>query len=202
WNRGERRKGESGALPLRGLAGENKRADDPPSLTPYHGKRDALNQNPCHYSMIISVYIKKDQQAQKYFSEVIEKMERYEKERLNDIDEFYVRQCKRMDVTPKKPSLSEREIKWEKIIPKRNPELKGTFGILNTYPEDKYVFEKYTPMYAYLYELFNLMDGQRDMLEIIRTVEAEALASNYKTFSYEEIMDFLQLLKKEEIITY
>lgn len=68
--------------------------------------------------------------------------------------------------------------------------------------ENKYAFAKYSPMHAYLYELFNLMDGQRNMLEIVQAVEAEALSSNYQTYSFEEILEFLQLLKEEEIITY
>ncbi|MFP4082497.1 MAG: hypothetical protein ACLFVG_07030, partial [Candidatus Aminicenantes bacterium] len=37
-------------FPLRGLGGENKRADGPPSLTPYHGKREAYDVHKMFYS--------------------------------------------------------------------------------------------------------------------------------------------------------
>lgn len=148
------------------------------------------------------LFIKENREASSYLSNTLKKMLRFEKECLADIHKFYQWRCNRLSVTPKEPQLSKEEIELKKIVPKRNPELKGTLGILNTYPDDKYAFSKYSPMYAYLYELYNLMDGKRNMLEIVQAVEAEALSSNYQTYSFEEILEFLQLLKEEGIITY
>jgi len=148
------------------------------------------------------LFIKADREASEYLSNTLKKMQRFEKECLGDVYKFYQWRCNRLGIRPKEPRLSKEEIELKKIVPKRNPELKGTFGILNTYPDDKYAFANYSPMYAYLYELFNLMDGQRNMLEIVQVVEAEALSSNYQTYSFKEIMEFLQLLQEEGIINY
>ena len=107
-----------------------------------------------------------------------------------------------MNINPKDPRLSEREIQLKRIIPKRNPNLKGAWGILNTYPDDRYAFQKYSPMQAYFFEMLNGMDGKRNMLEIVKAVKAEALSSNYQRFSIDETMDFLEKLKEQKIIDY
>ena len=148
------------------------------------------------------LFIKGNREAADYLSKKLRKMERLENECLTEVDEYHKMMCRKLSVKLKIMEPAKQETELRKIVPTRKPELKGAFGILNTYPDDKYAFQKYTPMSAYLYELFNLMDGTRNMLDIIRQVDAEALSSNYQTFTIEEVVEFIGLLKDEGIITY
>ncbi len=147
------------------------------------------------------LFIKGDPAGEKSLSRLLKEMESYEAKLLAGLEDIYAWQCANLEIQPEEPVLTEMERTLQNIIPERNPELKGTFGLLNHYPEDRYVFERFSPMYAYHYELLNLMDGNRDMLDIIRAVEAEALSSNYQTYSYEDVMEFLRLLQEDGIIT-
>jgi hypothetical protein len=72
----------------------------------------------------------------------------------------------------------------------------------NDYPLEKYQFKDIMPDHPYYYELLNLMDGHRNMLEIIRFVQAEALSVNYEPLSYNQIKEYLGLLKEAGIISY
>ena len=80
--------------------------------------------------------------------------------------------------------------------------MKGAWGILNNVPEDKYAYARYSPMQGYLYEVLNLMDGKRNMLEIIEAVEVEAFLSNYQTYTYDQILEFMALLRTDGVISY
>lgn len=148
------------------------------------------------------LFIKGARAAADYLSKALKKMDSSEQECLNDIKSLYHRQCRRMKIKPEDPELSKEELQLKNIIPRRNADLKGAWGILNTYPDDRYAFQKYSPMHAYLFEVLNRMDGQRNMLEIVQAVEAEALSSNYPRFSLDETMDFLAKLKEQNIIDY
>ena len=113
-----------------------------------------------------------------------------------------MKNSRNMKIKPENPGLSKEELQLKNIIPTRNADLKGAWGILNTYPDDKYAFQKYSPMQAYFFEMLNWMDGKRNMLEIVEAVEAEALSSNYPRYTYDETMDFLVKLKEQKIIDY
>lgn len=146
------------------------------------------------------VFVKTNKEAANDLKQSISKTDRFREECLGEIRDLYQNMCRTLGIEPGKASLSEEEVEFQNIVPLRNPKLKGAFGILNTYPDDKYVFKDFSPMSAYLYELLNMMDGERNLLEIVRAVDAEALSSNYRTYTFKEISDFLQLLKKEGII--
>jgi hypothetical protein len=148
------------------------------------------------------LFIKGDQTAAAYLAKAIKRLAKSEEECLIEIKEIFDWRCQRMKIKPVEPELSREEIQLKNIIPKRNAELKGAWGILNVYPDDKYAFRRYSPMYAYLFEMLNWMDGQRNMLEIVEAVDAEALSSNYHRFSHEETLDFLEKLKEQKIIDY
>ena len=146
--------------------------------------------------------IKKNQMAVEYLGSALKRMENFETECREELRSLYKMKALSFNMVPEKPALSSKERKMKKIIPRFNPSLKGTFGILNTWPDDRYAFERYSPMYAFLYELLNFMNGDRNLFDIVNAVEAEALSSNYPRFSAEEIYEFLELLKREGIITY
>jgi hypothetical protein len=148
------------------------------------------------------LFIKGDRAAAAYLAKVMKRMTISEKECLKDIKDLFDWQCQRMKIKPTDLELSQEESLLKNIIPKKNADLKGAWGILNSYPDDKYAFQRYSPMHAYLFEMLNWMDGQHNMLEIVEAVDAEALSSNYPRFSHEETLDFLEKLKEQKIIDY
>jgi len=148
------------------------------------------------------LFIKGDSAATDHLSKVLKRMISSEQECMNDIKSIFDRQCRRMKMKPADPELNKEEMQLKNIVPRRNADLKGAWGILNTYPDDKYAFQRYSPMYAYLFELLNWMDGKRNMLEIVEAVEAESLSSNYPRFSHGETLDFLEKLREQNIIDY
>jgi len=160
------------------------------------------NQRERHALESTRLFIKSDREAAAYLFKVIKQMDTFEKDCLNEIRNFYEWQCQSMKIKPIDPKLSKEELQLKNIVPKRDANLKGAWGILNTYPDDKYAFQKYSPMQAYFFEMLNWMDGKRNMLEIVEAVEAEALSSSYPRFSYDETMDFLEKLKEQKIIDY
>jgi hypothetical protein len=118
-----------------------------------------------------------------------------------DLGAVYERCCRLAGMPAAQAVFSKIEKSWKTIIPRRNPKLKGTFGILNR-PGEKYAYEPFNPMHAFLYELVNLMDSRRSLLEIVEAVRAQSLACNYPVFSVEEIERFLDLLKKDGVVTF
>lgn len=148
------------------------------------------------------LFIKGEVQARSYLSNSLEKLNRFEDACRDEFQEFFKIHTTGRGMRPSFMNVSGLERKLEKMIPRRNPELKGSWGILNIYPDDKYALEKYSPMQAYLFEVLNRIDGKTNMLEIVEAAYAEALSSNYQIFSREEILEFLQNLRKEGIISY
>jgi aminopeptidase YwaD len=146
--------------------------------------------------------IKKNRKSGDYLERTLGRMKNFETECRADLQSLYRMKASGFDRIPEEPTLSAEDLKMKKIVPRFNPSLKGTFGILNIWPDDSYAFERYSPMYAFLYELLNLMNGDRNLFDIVNAVEAEALSSNYPRFSADEIFEFLELLRKEGIITY
>ena len=148
------------------------------------------------------VFIKGDPQASSYLSQALEKMRRFEKECSADLSSFSSWRWAKLGIQPRQPVLTVEELEFQKIVPSPNPRLKGNFGILNEYPVEKYQFQNIDPDHPFYYELLNFMDGRRNLLEIIRAVQAEALSANYETLSSKEIKEYLKLLKDAEIISY
>jgi hypothetical protein len=148
------------------------------------------------------VFIKGDPQASSYLSQGLEKMRRFEKECSADLSSFSSWRWAKLGIQPRQPVLTVEELEFQKIVPSPNPRLKGNFGILNEYPVEKYQFQNIDPDHPFYYELLNFMDGRRNLLEIIRAVQAEALSANYETLSSKEIKEYLKLLKDAEIISY
>jgi hypothetical protein len=129
-------------------------------------------------------------------------MQKFEKECLTEILEFYQMKCGKLGIKAEMPQLTTEELELKNIVPIRNPELKGALGILNEYGVDKYAYQKFSPMITFYYELLNFMDGKRNMLEVYQAVQAEALSANCEAFSIKDVMEYLKLLKKDGVISY
>jgi len=148
------------------------------------------------------IFIKENKEASSYLDSILLKINKFEKDCLEDVQSCYALRCRQLDVKPEIPGLSEEERQLKKIVPVLDKKLKGIFGRLNEYPFEKYQLPDLMPDIPYYFELFNLMDGHRNMLDIFWAVESEALSANYQTLSFKEIMKFLELLKEADIISY
>ncbi|MEW5901544.1 MAG: M28 family peptidase [Acidobacteriota bacterium] len=137
------------------------------------------------------IFVKNDKEASLHLTKALKTMEAREKEWREELG-----------LKAAEAVLTEIEKRLAASIPLPNPALKGTLGILNSYPADKYQYPKFSPMSAYFYELLNYMDGKRTLLEAIRAVEAECLSSHYQVFSPEDALEFAEALKRDGVISY
>lgn len=112
------------------------------------------------------IFVKGNKEASLYFDKTLKKLRRFESESLADFQEFYQWRCVKLKVKPERPSLSEEELKLKEIVPVPKSNLKGRFGILTDYDVEKGQSQIIHSSIPFYYELFNLMDGRRNMLDI------------------------------------
>jgi aminopeptidase YwaD len=150
----------------------------------------------------VKLFIKESKEPSAYLNQTIGRMQKFEKECLTEILEFYQMKCGKLGIKAEMPQLTAEELELKNIVPVRNPELKGTLGVLNEYGVDKYAYQKFSPMITFYYELLNFMDGKRNMLEVYQAVQAEALSANCEAFSIKDVMEYLKTLKQDGVISY
>jgi hypothetical protein len=150
------------------------------------------------------VFAKGDAGVLNYVERMEAKIREFEKESRADLSVF--RQTRAampgLGEGSLQPEYSPEENKMKRIVPKRNPELLGDFGSLNEYPVERYQLQSIMPDHPYYFELLSLMDGKRNMLDILRFVQAEALSVNYEPLSFDQVREYLGLLKEAGIISY
>jgi len=149
-----------------------------------------------------TLFIKGDKASAAHLSAMIDKLGPFEKESRRDLADLYRRTCASLGIPAAAPELSAEESALRAIIPKPNPHLIGALGLVNNYPDDKYAFPKLGALVTFSYELLNLMDGKRNLLEILQAVRAEALSSNLETFPVKDVREFVEALKKAEVVSY
>lgn len=145
------------------------------------------------------VFAENDRNARFHISERTKRIIDMEAVLLDDLTAAYERLCGKFRLETKEPVLNPVETDWADIFPKRRPGLKGTYGILN-FPDEKYTFEPYGPMFAFFYTMLNYMDGSQSLLEIVDAVKAESLCSNYPVFSDSEVNRFMEFLQQDGIV--
>ena len=148
------------------------------------------------------LFIKGSREEAAYLSKKIDKLASFEKESRRDLSEYYRRTCGILGIQAMMPKPTNEELILKTIVPKPNPRLIGTLGTLNEYPVDKYMFPAFDSMGTFSYELLNLMDGKRNLFEILQEVRAEALSSNFQGFPVKDILEFVGALKASTIISY
>jgi hypothetical protein len=148
------------------------------------------------------LFIKGDTTAGRYLTGIIDRWRSEEKSLMGELEALFGSRAAEVGAAPAEPAFTDIERRLKGIIPRKNPALKGAFGILNVFPDDRYAFEKYSPLQAYLYELVNFMDGRSDLMEILATVDAEAAMANYPAFSRAEVLEFLTLLREDGVISF
>ena len=152
----------------------------------------------------IQVFAKGDAEARNAIMRTVTRLREFEKECRADLSLFRQARAAKpgTDAGSFQPELSPPEIEMKRIVPKKDPKLLGDFGSLNEYPVERYQFQSIMPDHPYYFELLSLMDGKRNMLEILRFVQAEALSVNYESLSLDQVREYLELLKEAGIISY
>ncbi len=146
------------------------------------------------------IFIKDGNEAASHLGKLLNMLKMLGNECLNETREAYARKCMELKINAVEPSLTSEEMRLREIVPVPHPELKGTFGELNEYPVEKYQLKDIMPDEPFYYELFNLMDGHRNLLDIYRFVQAEALSAGYKGLTFPDILNFLRLLKEADVL--
>jgi hypothetical protein len=85
------------------------------------------------------LFIKGDSEAA---AQMTDKREPFEKESRRELEDHYRRTCGALGIQTMTSNPTAEEAALMKIVPKPNPALIGTLGLLNEYPVDEYVFPK------------------------------------------------------------
>jgi len=136
-----------------------------------------------------------------YLGRALGRLDAFEKECRAEISDHYRRLYTERRLTPHPAGLTKEESDLAAIVAAPNPALKGEFGSSNEYPNEKYQFRDIMPDDPFYYELLNYMDGKKNMLEILRFVQAEALSACYHSYSAGETLAYVKLLKEAGIIS-
>ena len=139
--------------------------------------------------------------AADYLEKALVRLDTFEKESRAEISDHYRWLCAKQRLAPRLAGLTKEESELAAIFPVPNPALKGDFGSENEYPVEKYQFKDIMPDDPFYYELLNYMDGKKNMLEILRFVQAEALSACYHSYSAGETLAYVKLLKEAGIIS-
>jgi hypothetical protein len=146
------------------------------------------------------IFAEADAPAISHLDYLLKVLKTQKEDMLRETAELYVSKCAELNMKAIEVGLTAEELALQKIIPRPHPELRGSFGHLNEYPAEKYQLKDIMPDEPCYFELFNLMDGHRNMLDIVRFVEAEALSAGYDMPSSADILDFLKCLKEADVL--
>jgi hypothetical protein len=187
------------------LAGNVLRKAGPDELPPlFRTARNLISQAVAREARALKsaeLFAAGDQNARARIADRIARTRGSEAGMAEDLRAIYEAACRRAGRPAAEPEFSPAERAWSAKIPVPNPQLHGTFGILNR-PGERYAFDPFSPMSGFLYELVNGMDGRRNLLEIVEAARAQALGSHYPVYSPEEINRFLKLLEKDGVIEF
>lgn len=150
-----------------------------------------------------AVFAKDDDEVLSFIKDRISRIKKVEKTNSEDLLACYKTRAQQLGLDAillLEPTTD--ELKLKAIVPRKNPALKGDFGSLNEYLVEKYQFESIMPDDPIYYEILNLMDGKRNMLDIAQFVAAESLSANYEKPSVNEIFEYIRLLRESGIISY
>jgi len=144
-------------------------------------------------------YSQRDDSVDEYIDVLIKKMATKKKESLSDLENFYFLGCNAYSISPQKIALTAEERQAKKIVPRRNPDLKGPLG--RGYLEEKLEgINLELPIFhvdrRMTYEILNFIDGKNSLLDIRNAVSAE-----YESVPVRWVKEFVELLSKAEIVS-
>lgn len=115
---------------------------------------------------------------------------------LGEIEEAYKLRCLQDHLKPKKPLLSQEEIRLNRLVPVRAEKMRGYFNAWEFYQQLREL--KDLPKYQLGradYEVRNFIDGKRSILEIRNAVSAE-----YGPVSLQNVENYMLVLEKTGFI--
>jgi len=140
----------------------------------------------------IRFFVKGDLELEEMLRARIESVENLRPSFLRDMDEVYRLRCLRENAKPQKPTLTDAEIRLSHLVPVRTEKMHGYFDGWEFYQQVREM--KIPPTYRIGradYEVRNLIDGQRSILDIRNAVSAE-----YGPVSLEGVESYVRLLEK------
>jgi len=148
----------------------------------------------------MKAYSHRDDAVDAYVDGLIAKLRKTETDRKKDLDDFYRISCDARNIQPQKMSVTQEEKRAEKIIPSRNPDLKGPLGW--TYLRDKFQGEGTDTQLPIdemdsrvHYEILNFVDGKNSLLDIRNAVSAE-----YEPIPIEWVEAYLNRLAQAGVV--
>jgi aminopeptidase YwaD len=148
----------------------------------------------------IKAYSRRDPLVDRYVDTLIQALASRKEGSRKDVSQFFRSVCEAKNVAPREIGLTAEEKAAMKVIPVRNPELKGPLG-------REYLAEQLQGQNVSLdlainraagntaYEVFNFMDGKNSLLDIRNAVSAE-----YEPFPLKWVEEFADVLARAGII--
>jgi aminopeptidase YwaD len=115
---------------------------------------------------------------------------------LGDAEMSYRLRCRKENIKPQKPGLSEAELRLAKLVPVRTEKMRGYFNAWEFYQKVREM--KVPPTYRIGradFEVRNFIDGRRSILDIRNAVSAE-----YGPVALEGVENYISLLEKTEFV--
>jgi len=147
-------------------------------------------------------YSASDREVDSYLELIADKLKKDKAGWLQELDSFYRLSCQARGVKVEKVSLTAEEMAAMKIVPKRNPDLKGPVNISFLREKIKNKPEAFNlPIFRedgrITYEILNFVDGQNSLLEIRNAVSAE-----FKPIPLSWVEAYLKLLAEAGVISF
>jgi len=147
-------------------------------------------------------YSRRDKEIDQFLSISIDKLRKDKAAWLSELDQFYRLTCQVRSVKPEKISFTPEEMAASKIIPKRNPELKGPVNLAYLREKIKDQPEAFNlPLFQedsrITYEILNFVNGQNSLLDIRQAVSAE-----FKPIPLSWVQAYLELLARAGIVIF
>ncbi|MCX7974806.1 MAG: DUF4910 domain-containing protein [Candidatus Aminicenantes bacterium] len=147
-------------------------------------------------------YSYRDKEVDQFLTISIDKLRNEKSHYLSELEQFYRLICQARGVKIDKVTFSAEEKAAMKIIPKRNPELKGPVNL--AYLREKIkdrpdalklpIFQEDSRL---TYEILNFVNGKNSLLDIRHAVSAE-----FKPIPLSWVEAYLKLLAEAKIISY
>lgn len=147
-------------------------------------------------------YSQRDKEVDIFLTISIEKLKKERINWLSDLEQFYRLTCQARGLKEEKIAVSREEMAATKIVPKRNPDLKGPVNLAYLREKIKARPEAFNlPLFQedsrITYEILNFVDGRNSLLDIRNAVSAE-----FKPIPISWIEAYLKLLAEAGIIIF
>ncbi len=147
-------------------------------------------------------YSSRDKEVDAYVDSLITRLKAAKTSWLEELDRFYQLTCQARGVKPEKISLTAEEMAARKIVPRRNPALKGPVNLAFLRSRVKGEPEAFNlPVFRedsrITYEILNFVDGTNSLLDI-----RNALSAEFKPLPLSWVEAYLRLLARAGVVNF